>query len=153
MAGELLEGAAWSWGLSLILLTIALHATGVVVMAFLDARIQVRVREEKLGTARAIPVVIGAVGTVGVVLAALHGLEAMLWAGAYVWVGALGSFAEAVLYSLGSMTTRGSSVDLLWRWQMMGVLEAVNGMLLFGISTAFIFACMQSYWPMLARRG
>ena len=35
---------------------------------------------------------------------------------------------------------------------MMGVLEAVNGALLFGISTADIFALMQTYWPMLYRR-
>jgi hypothetical protein len=32
----------------------------------------------------------------------------------------------------------------------MGALEAVNGMLLFGVSTAYIFAVMQVYWPMLA---
>ena len=34
---------------------------------------------------------------------------------------------------------------------MMGALEAVNGMLLFGISTAYIFAVMQSYWPFIIR--
>jgi hypothetical protein len=31
----------------------------------------------------------------------------------------------------------------------MGALEAVDGMLLFGISTAYMFAVMQLYWPML----
>ena len=30
-------------------------------------------------------------------------------------------------------------------------LEAADGMLLFGISTAYIFAVMQVYWPMLAK--
>ena len=39
------------------------------------------------------------------------------------------------------------------RWRMMGALEAANGMLLFGISTAYIFAVMQVYWPMLAKLG
>ena len=34
-------------------------------------------------------------------------------------------------------------------WQVMGALEAVDGMLLFGISTAYMFAVMQLYWPML----
>ena len=34
----------------------------------------------------------------------------------------------------------------------MDALEAVDGMLLFGISTAYIFAWMQAYWPMLSRR-
>jgi hypothetical protein len=32
---------------------------------------------------------------------------------------------------------------------MMGVLEAVDGMLLFGVSTAYIFAVMQVYWSIL----
>ena len=35
-------------------------------------------------------------------------------------------------------------------WRMMGALEAANGMLLFGISTAYIFALMQVYWAMLS---
>jgi len=34
----------------------------------------------------------------------------------------------------------------------MGALEAMNGTLLFGISTAFIFAMMQAYWPLMTRR-
>ena len=38
------------------------------------------------------------------------------------------------------------------RWRMLGALEAVNGVLLFGISTAFIFAVMQAYWLTLSRR-
>ena len=49
------------------------------------------------------------------------------------------------------MTTRGASGLTLERhWQMMGALEAAGGMLLFGISTAYIFAVMQAYWPMLS---
>jgi hypothetical protein len=71
---------------------------------------------------------------------------------AYVWLDALGSFADALLYSVGSMTTRGAQVTLAPRWQMMGALEAVNGMLLFGISTAYIFAVLHRCWAMLSRR-
>jgi hypothetical protein len=32
----------------------------------------------------------------------------------------------------------------------MGALEAVDGMLLFGVSAAYIFAVMHIYWSMLA---
>jgi len=35
--------------------------------------------------------------------------------------------------------------------RMMGALEAADGMLLFGTSTAFIFAVMQAYWPIMTR--
>ena len=34
---------------------------------------------------------------------------------------------------------------------MMGALESVNGMLLFGVSTAYIFAVMQAYWSILSK--
>ena len=98
-----------------------------------------------------IPIVIGLVGAVGLLLAVLHGIEATIWAAAYLWLGALGSPIDAMLYSVDSMSTRGASGLTLQRhWQMMGALEAIHGMLLFGISTAYIFAVMQVYWPMLS---
>jgi hypothetical protein len=44
------------------------------------------------------PIVIGEVGVVGLLLAVLHGIEAAIWAAAYVWLGALDSPADAMLY-------------------------------------------------------
>ena len=38
------------------------------------------------------------------------------------------------------------------RFNMLSVLEAVNGALLFGISTAFLFAVMQVHWQLLFHR-
>ena len=35
----------------------------------------------------------------------MHGIEAAIWAAAYVWLGALDSPIEAMLYSVDSMTT------------------------------------------------
>jgi len=59
---------------------------------------------------------------------------------------------EALLYSVDSITTRGASGLMLDRsWRMMGALEAADGMLLFGISTAFIFGLMQLYAPLIYR--
>jgi hypothetical protein len=37
------------------------------------------------------------------------------------------------------------------QWQLMGALEALNGMLLFGLTTAFLFAMIQKVWPKLRR--
>jgi hypothetical protein len=36
---------------------------------------------------------------------------------------------------------------------MMGALEALNGMLLFGLTTAFLFAMIQEVWPLSLRGG
>lgn len=39
---ELLDHPGWLWGLSLIVLTMAIHATAVVMLAFVAVRIRVR---------------------------------------------------------------------------------------------------------------
>jgi hypothetical protein len=73
-----------------------------------------------------------------------------IWAAAYLWLGAIDSPTDALFFSLDSMSTRGASGLTLQRpWQIMGALEAVDGMLLFGVSTAYIFSVMQVYWSML----
>jgi hypothetical protein len=81
---------------------------------------------------------------------AARGVEATVWAAAYFWLGALDSPDDAILYSVDSMTTRGASgLVLQQHWRMMGALEAAGGLLVFGISTAFMFAVLQAYWAML----
>ena len=144
----------WAWGLSLIALTMAMHATGVIFMALAGLSIRARIESQNYLTSRHMAAIqIGLIGTVGLLLAALHGVEATLWAAAYWWLGALNSPSDAILYSVDSMSTRGASGLTLERhWKLMGALEAMDGMLLFGISTAFIFAMMQAYWPLMTRR-
>ena len=84
-------------------------------------------------------------------MAALHGIEATIWAVAYLWLGAIDSPLDAMLYSVDWVTTRGASgLTLESHWRMMGALEAADGVLLFGISTAYIFAVLQVFWPMLS---
>ena len=150
------ERASWIWSLSLIALTVAIHALGLVMMALMLEKIRFRLGRDNrsLGLRYVTPIVIGLVAAVGLLLAVLHGIEATIWAAAYLWLGALGSPVDAMLYSFDSMSTRGASGLTLQRhWRMMGALEAGTGMLLFGISTAYIFAMMQAYWPMLSRRA
>jgi hypothetical protein len=140
----------WAWGLSLIGLTIVTHAMGVVMMALAGLRIRLRLETRSLGLRHVVLILVGMVGAAGLLLAALHGIEATIWASAYLWLGALDSPTDAMIYSIDSMTTRGASGLMLQRhWQLMGTLEAADGMLLFGISTAYMFAMMQAYWPML----
>ena len=146
-----MEPVNWTWGLSLIVLTIAIHAIGVVALAIVSLRIHVRITNRRLGLRYVI--VIGLVAAAGLLLAVLHGIESAIWAAAYLWLGAIDLPLDAILYSVDSMSTRGASgLTLQGHWRMMGALEAVDGMLLFGISTAFIFALIQGYWPMLSRR-
>jgi hypothetical protein len=134
----------WLWGLPLIVLTVVIHAY---VLGLINTKIS-----SKLGSAlrlwefsaASIFVVGGAVLSVTV----LHGFEGVIWAVAYRFLGAMQDNKSAMLYSLNAITSYGhESLQLAPRWQMMGALEALNGCIMFGLTTAFLFTVMQKAWP------
>ena len=148
---EILDHTGWLWGLLLIVLTMAIHMTAMVMLAFVVVRIRVRLETRGLKMWKLIAILICVIGVIGLLLAVLHGIECVIWAAAYLWLGALDSPMDALLFSVDSMSTRGASGLTLQRhWQMMGALEAVDGMLLFGVSTASLFSVMLMFWSMLA---
>jgi hypothetical protein len=143
----------WAWGLGLIVVTTAVHTLGVVMLALAGFRLQNWLEKRAIRARHPVVIVIAVIGAVGLLLALLHGTEYAIWAAAYLWIGALDTPTQAMLYSIDSMTTRGASgVDLPMQWRMMGALEAADGMILFGISTAFVIAVMHAFWPLLMVR-
>ena len=142
--------ACWIAGLSLIALTIAMHSICLVFIMLLLGWLRKRIVRSDLSHRLMVWSTILIVAVTGAALAALHATEAAIWAITYLSIGAMGSWTDAVLYSINSMTTRGASgLNLAEEWRLMGALEAADGMLLFGISTAFLFAVLQQIWPML----
>ena len=97
------------------------------------------------------------IGSTALLATILHGFEGVIWAAAYRVLGALPDAKSAMLYSLSAITSYGhANLYLEPHWQLMGALEALNGMLLFGLTTAFLFAMIQEVWPMslrVSRRG
>ena len=69
-----------------------------------------------------------------------HLAEIVLWAFALDLTGAVADIGAAIYSSAGSYTTSGSDIPLPPQWKLLGPFEAVDGMLMFGISTAFLFA-------------
>ncbi len=70
----------------------------------------------------------------------LHGAEIWLYALVYWKAGMLGSLEQALYFSISAYSTAGETGAILpVRWRIVGVIEAVNGMLLIGWSTAFLF--------------
>lgn len=139
--------ASWIWSLALVAITIAFHATGIVLIGAASKQIRIRVLRQAANYAGSAPTTILLIAAIGFSLAVLVSIECMIWAFVYVWLGALPSPADAALYSVDSMTTRGASdLVLAPEWRMMGAVEAGDGMLLFGISTAFLFYVMLHVW-------
>jgi hypothetical protein len=140
-------GASWLWSLALVAITIAIHAVGIVLIGAASMRVRARLLRGGLTYVDSAPATFVLIVAVALSLAVLHAIESVVWAVVYVWLGALPSPAAAVLYSVDSMTTRGSSGLLMApQWRMMGATEAGDGMLLFGISTAFLFYVMLHLW-------
>jgi hypothetical protein len=140
--------ADWLWGLPLIVTTVVIHVFG---LGALHVRVLGAVGQ--FVAPRHFTAMFAAVTGVAVVLAAtLHALETWVWALAYWLLGALPDLASAVLFSAGAMTTYGGSgLDLERHWRLMGALEALNGMILFGLTTAFLFSMIEQVW--MANRG
>jgi hypothetical protein len=139
----------WAWSLPLIVLTVVIHVCG---FALIGGQFVV-VLGESVDERRFIPKFAIVIGGTALMASMLHGLEAGIWAAAYRLLGALPDNRSAMLYSVGAMTTYGhANIFLENRWQMMGALEALDGMLLFGLTTAFLFAMIQRVWPLGSRQ-
>jgi len=138
--GDLEWSANWAWGLPLIVLTVLIHVLGLVLINERVARASSRTIQRRHPTAMFVTVM----GCTTLLVSILHGMEACIWAAAYLLVGALPDPSSAVLYSLNAITSYGHiNEHLEIRWHLMGALEALNGWLLFGLTTAFLFAMIQ----------
>jgi hypothetical protein len=140
--------ADWAWGVPLIVLTSVVHVLG---LGLINERI---VQALSGRTDRRHPTFMFAVAmSVAILLATvLHAGEAAVWAAAYILLRAVPDMKAAMLYSVSALTTYGhASTDLAGRWRMLGALEALNGMLLFGLTTAFLFAMIQEIWSLESR--
>jgi hypothetical protein len=63
-------------------------------------------------------------------------------------LGAVADDKSAMLYSLEAITTYGhNDLYLAPHWRLMGALEALNGLLLFGLTTAFLYGLILRVWP------
>jgi len=78
------------------------------------------------------------------VLMLAHLSEVMVWALAYAMVGAMPADADLVYAAFVNYTTLGyGDVIPVQRWSLLGPMAAMNGILLFGWSTAVIFAVLR----------
>ena len=77
------------------------------------------------------------------VTAAAHLTQIALWAAAYLLCGQAPTPEAAFYTSAQNYTALGyGDVLLSARWRLLGPLEAINGLLFFGLSTAVLFAIM-----------
>jgi hypothetical protein len=134
----------WAWSLPLVVITVILHVIG---LGFINRKVLQAIRLVKDHPNFNVLFVI-VMGVTTLLATLLHALEAGIWAVIYRVVGAVPDGKSALLYSLNAITTYGhSNLNLAPHWELMGAVEALNGMLLFGLTTAFLYGMLQRVWP------
>jgi hypothetical protein len=74
---------------------------------------------------------------------AAHLTQIALWAVAFLLCGEITTFEKAFYFSAQNYTALGyGDIALSEQWRLLGPLEAINGLLLFGLSTAMMFAVL-----------
>ena len=132
-------------GTILVAITVMIHALGTtylvryLVRRFLDER-------GRWGSRYALV----ALATTASVLVGLPAVEIVIWAGgsmALVPVGELADLETAVYFSFVTFTTLGyGDITLSDGWRLLSGIQALNGILLVGWSTALMFAVVQKSW-------
>jgi hypothetical protein len=141
--------ASWAWGLPLIVLTVVVHVVG---LGLINRRV-IGISAGNAVQRHPSTLFILVMGATTLSATILHGIEVVIWAGVYRLLGALPNDQMAVLYSLNAMTSYGHEETFLEaHWQLMGAMEALNGWLLFGLTTAFLFGIIQK-WSLAASRS
>jgi Ion channel len=139
MLRQLLVGTAVS------VCNIAIHGLVMALVVQISSRIA-RAKHTAQQSLRSTTVMIATVP----VLMAAHFSEVMVWSLAYIIVGAAPAGAEPVYFAFVNYTTLGyGDVTPVERWRLLGPITAMNGVLLFGWSTAVIFEVLRR----IARRG
>lgn len=80
-------------------------------------------------------------------LVVLHILEVGIWAGVYLLLPGLDSLEEAVYFSTVTFASLGyGDIVIEGPWRLLSAIQAMNGLLVFGWSTALLFAVVERIW-------
>lgn len=140
---HLLWGTDWVYGIPMILSSLAFHVSGLVGLEWVLINIEKRRKKP-----RTIIYFLSLMLLVSNTALLMHVFEAVAWAILYMWLGALPDFKISLLYSLNALTSYGhEAAELSGEWRLLGAIESMNGVMIFGLTTAFLFNAMLELRP------
>ena len=126
-------------GLFMVSGTVVFHIFGLILMVMISNKASQHFEFESINS-RAVAVVMFS----GLFVLAVHVAEIWIWAIVFYALGALPDLETALYFSTSTATTVGyGDMVLDSQWRLFGSLEAMAGMIVFGISTAFLMAILR----------
>ncbi len=140
---NLIWGVDWGYGLPMILASLAFHVSGLVGIEWMLITLEKRRKKP-----RSIPYFLFMILMTANIALAMHVVEAIAWALIYLSIGAMPDFQTSMLYSMNALTSYGhEAVMLKDDWRLLGAIESMNGVMIFGLTTAFLFNVMRELRP------
>ncbi len=127
------------------LVSIAVSVVNIAIHAIVMAAVLwvARAADERATSRQSLRLVAVMIATVSVLMAA-HIAEVFVWSFAYVIAGAAPPGTDFVYFAFVNYATLGyGDIVPIERWRLLGPMTAMNGVLLFGWSTAVIFAVLR----------
>jgi MFS family permease len=123
---------------AMVVLTVIIHFLGLLLLIRLMERHGRRVDHWHRVARQSVLLVVALLGIVF-----LHTLEIWAYAALYMGLGVLDGLEPALYFSTVSFTSLGyGDIVLGPEWRILGAIEAANGLILFGWSTAFLISLM-----------
>lgn len=131
-------GVDWVWGVPMLLASVAFQVVGLVTIETL-----LRWSRARRAKPRSMMNFLWMALLISNAILLLHVLEAIAWAWLYVKLEAIDDFPDAMLFSFNAITSYGhNDSQLADKWKLLGAIEAMNGVMIFGLSTAFFFSAL-----------
>lgn len=93
---------------------------------------------------------VATLGFTGIYLLVLHFIESIAWAAAYMWlpqIDEIDNWSDAIYFSIVTFASLGyGDLVIESRFRILSGFEAMNGLLIFGWSTAIFMAILQPIW-------
>ena len=127
-------------GVSLILITIIIHAIATRFIVFIIKR-----KSKLTNKIYSISTIWLSVYISILLLASIF--ESLIWALIYLYKGAFSQLTDALYFSIVTFTTLGyGDIVLAEQWRLLASIQAAIGIIIFGWSTAIIVAVVQRYY-------
>ena len=130
-------------GTLIIAATVLFHTFGLVMLTRIMARVVQWFRLHKHDFGKSVAMVTTVLG-----LFLIHTVEIWAWAVVFFAVGAILPFQDALYFSTVSFSTVGyGDIIVGAQWRLLASLEAINGFLLIGWSTAYLVSASTRHGP------